>query len=147
MTNTKLYKGYIGSVDIDLEANYLHGKVLHVQDLVTFTSPDVAGLQAAFEEAVDDYLQLCEEVGKEPDRPFSGVFQVRMTSDQHRALCMEASSKGLSLNELSVQKLTAAGEAPRFVIKTLNVSVQAGQAPELVQPAVGEESMRLVRHH
>lgn len=142
INTTKQYKGYIGSIDVDTDAGYLHGKVLHVQDLVTFTSPNVAGLERAFAEAVDDYLSLCGEVGKTPDRPFSGVFQVRMSSEQHRALCLEASSKGMSLNDLAVQKLCAAPEeakvVPQVVIESLQVNVQSG-SPSVVRalPSVG----------
>ena len=150
MTNTtKLYKGYIGSTDVDFEAGYLHGKILHVQDLVTFTSEDVPGLQSAFEEAVDDYLAFCAEVGKEPDRPFSGTYQVRMSSDQHRALCLEAASKGMTLNELSVAKLTtapAAAAVPQVVIKSLQVNVQSGSPPELVEPVVETPVAQLPVH-
>ncbi|CAM3870702.1 type II toxin-antitoxin system HicB family antitoxin [Roseateles saccharophilus] len=137
MTNaTKLYRGYIGSIDVDLEAKYLHGKVLYVLDLVTFTSPGVDGLQTAFEEAVDDYLAMCAQLGKEPDRPFSGAFQVRMTSDQHRALALEASAKGMTLNELSVVKLCSTPveqkAVPQVVIESMQVNVQSGTAQEVV---------------
>jgi len=150
MTNTAQYKGYVGSIEIDLDAGYLHGKILHVQDLVTFTTPDVAGLNKAFQEAVDDYLELCKTVGKSPDRPFSGTFQVRMSSDQHRALCMEASARGLTLNELSVEKLTMAPSgpmSPQVVIKTLNVNVQSSNAPEIIQPPADAPRPLLKRVH
>lgn len=46
-------------------------------------------LRSAFEEAVDDYLNLCRQEGRQPEQPFKGSFNVRMGSELHRraALC------------------------------------------------------------
>lgn len=104
---TKQYKGYIGSVQVDFEGNTLTGKILHVLDLVTFVAETPAGLQAAFQEAVDDYLETCQELGRAPDKPFSGQFQVRIAPEEHRALAVEASRRGLGLNELVREKLVS----------------------------------------
>ena len=57
--NTMEYKEYQGSVEIDLETNMLFGKILFVNDLVTYEAKTVAALRKAFQEAVDDYLDTC----------------------------------------------------------------------------------------
>ena len=46
----------------------LVGKILGISDLVTFESEDAAGLKEEFESAVDDYLEFCKEVGKDPGK-------------------------------------------------------------------------------
>ena len=123
---TRPHQGYVGSIDVDLDAGQLYGRVLYVQDLVTFTAESVGSLQLAFQEAVDDYLETCAQVGKAPDKPFSGTFQIRITSDLHRALACEAASSGKSLNELVTGRLSASVSAPANVnvsfVANVNVS-------------------------
>jgi predicted HicB family RNase H-like nuclease len=72
------YKGYQGSIEVSLEDNVLHGKILHIVDLVTFEAQTPDGLRQAFEGEVDEYLTFCEEEGVAPDKPFKGTFNVRV---------------------------------------------------------------------
>ena len=65
------YKGYQGSVEVSLEDDVLHGKILRITDLVTFEAKTPDGLRQAFEQEVDEYLVFCEEEGVAPDKPFS----------------------------------------------------------------------------
>ena len=48
--------------------------------------------------AVDEYLAFCKEVGKEPEKEYKGTFNVRIESSLHRRLAMYASRMGESLN-------------------------------------------------
>jgi len=98
MTHMK-YKDYLGSAEISHKDGCLHGKILFVDDLVSYESETVRGLRKEFEAAVDDYLQTCSQVGKEPDRPFTGTFQIRIPPEIHRKAAMEAKTAGQSLNE------------------------------------------------
>jgi len=50
------YKGYQGSVEVSLEDDVLHGKILRITDLVTFEAKTPDGLQQAFKQEVDEYL-------------------------------------------------------------------------------------------
>ena len=52
----------------------LYGQVEYIRSLISFEGEDVASLRASFEEAIDDYLALCEEKGIEPEKPFKGSF-------------------------------------------------------------------------
>jgi predicted HicB family RNase H-like nuclease len=63
------YKGYFGSVEYSDEDEVLHGRLEFIRDLVTYEGQDARGIKAAFQEAVDDYLELCEAEGREPDVP------------------------------------------------------------------------------
>lgn len=56
---TMRYKKHTGSAEISFEDNTLHGKLLHVRDLVTYEADNPNELEAAFREAVDDYLADC----------------------------------------------------------------------------------------
>lgn len=97
--NTIDYQGYSGTVEIDQESGCLHGKVLFINDLVTFQGNTVAELVEDFHGAVDDYLALCKKVGKQPDKPFSGTFNVRVGPELHAAAARAALAAGASLND------------------------------------------------
>ena len=59
--NVLKYRGLQGSAEVSLEDNVLHGKILHITDLVTFEAQTPEGLRQAFETQVDEYLIFCEE--------------------------------------------------------------------------------------
>lgn len=97
------YKNFIGSVRFSAEDKVFHGKIEGISDLITFEGQSVAELIKAFHEAVNDYLELCKEAGKEPERPFKGSFNIRIPSDLHRKAVKRATMLGVSLNQF-VQK-------------------------------------------
>ena len=99
------YKGYLGSVDCDPEENCLYGKILHINDLVTYEAESPAGVKTAFKESVDDYLTTCAEVGKDPDKSYKGTFNVRMTPDLHKAAAVAAVQLETTLNDFVSQAI------------------------------------------
>lgn len=92
------YKGYTGHVEYDEEAKIFHGEVLGIKDVVTFQGTTVFEIEQAFKDSVDDYLNFCKERGEEPDRPFSGKFNLRIPADLHAKLSIAAQIQGESLN-------------------------------------------------
>lgn len=108
MKNILEYKGYLGSVEVDLDGGAIVGKLLFIRDAIGYSAAAVGGIEAAFHEAVDEYLQTCEELGDEPDTPCKGVFNVRTSPDLHRDVAIAARNQGVSLNEFVNQALTAA---------------------------------------
>jgi predicted HicB family RNase H-like nuclease len=63
------YKGFMGSIEISIEDDCLHGKLLFTNDLVTYEARTPNQLQAEFESAVEDYLATCKEIGRSPEKP------------------------------------------------------------------------------
>jgi predicted HicB family RNase H-like nuclease len=94
------YKGYVGVVEVDPEAGVIHGRVIGLRDMITFEVAGAADLRREFEASVDDYLAMCAEGGKSPEKPYSGRFLVRTTPEVHRRLALMALARGQSLNEL-----------------------------------------------
>ena len=103
MGDTMTYKGYIGTVRYSEEDEVFHGKIEAINDLIMFEGSSVKELKKAFHEAVDDYLETCKEMGRAPQKPFKGSFNVRIPSDLHRKAVERATKMGVSLNQL-VQK-------------------------------------------
>lgn len=92
------YKGFLGSIEFDLTASILHGKILYINDLVDYNADTLPELKIAFEAAVEDYLELCEELGEEPQKSASGTFNVRFEPIMHQQLLQESAIAGISLN-------------------------------------------------
>jgi predicted HicB family RNase H-like nuclease len=104
MNNQTLkHRGYEGSIEPSIEDDCFHGRVLFVRDHITYGGNTLPELTECFREAVDDYLETCAELKKDPDKPFSGQFQVRISQDVHRDAVRAAYHLDMSLNQF-VQK-------------------------------------------
>ncbi|MDQ8188524.1 type II toxin-antitoxin system HicB family antitoxin [Pelagicoccus sp. SDUM812002] len=99
------YKGYIGTVQFDDEAEIFHGEVINMRDVVTFQGDTVEGLKKEFQLSIDDYLEFCGERGEEPDKPFSGKLTLRLDPDLHRSLYIRSKKDNKSLNNWIVDAL------------------------------------------
>lgn len=100
MKNCLEYKGYIGTVEFSGDDKIFFGKIQGISDLVTFEGVSVNELEDAFRESVDDYLETCKELGKDPEKVFKGSFNIRISTTLHRETAMLAVKKGLNLNDL-----------------------------------------------
>ncbi|SDN87561.1 type II toxin-antitoxin system HicB family antitoxin [Acetanaerobacterium elongatum] len=92
------YKDYIGSVVFSEDDEVFHGKVIGIKDLLSFEGDSVSALIEDFHDAIDEYLEYCNENGKKPEKPFKGSFNVRIQPDLHRAAALAASASGKTLN-------------------------------------------------
>ena len=92
------YKGYQGQVTYDEEAKLFHGEVAGLRDVVTFQGTSVDELERAFKDSVDEYLNFCKELGRAPEKPFSGNLLLRLPPELHERAAYEAKCSGVSLN-------------------------------------------------
>lgn len=105
MNNVIEYKGYWTKVEYSAEDGILFGKIEGISDLVNFECERASEAEAAFHEAVDDYLAFCEDLGQDPDRAYKGTFNVRISPELHRLADMQSSKRGVSLNQLVANAL------------------------------------------
>lgn len=94
-----IYKGYMGHVEFDDEIEIFHGEVINTRDVITFQGLTVSEIKKAFRESIDDYLDFCTERGEEPERPFSGKFNLRLDPELHRQVYVAARQHKMSLNQ------------------------------------------------
>ena len=106
MQNTVRYKGYYSVVRYDAENNVLYGKIEDIDDLVTFECNEINKVKEEFKKAVDDYLEMCRRIGKNPDKTYNGQFNVRIPPELHKKISYKASVKGISLNSYVTQAIT-----------------------------------------
>ena len=92
------YKGYIGQVEYDDEQHIFAGSVINTKDVITFQGETVQELEKAFRDSVDDYLTWCKEDGVEPEKPYSGRFNVRFDPSVHQRAAIAAKKQGDYLN-------------------------------------------------
>lgn len=102
------YKDYAGSVEVSIEDECLHGRILFIDDVVTYEGQTIPEIQAAFEAAVDRYLAHCLRTGKPANKPYSGTFNIRIGPELHGKAAKLASRKGVKLNEFVRQAVQAA---------------------------------------
>lgn len=110
--NTMEHKGFAARVEYSEEDGCFVGHIAGIRDVIGFHGESVSELRAAFEEAVDDYLVTCKKLGKEPNKPYSGQFRLRLAPELHARAAMLAETRGKSLNtwvsEVIERSVTAA---------------------------------------
>ncbi|AWB69134.1 toxin-antitoxin system HicB family antitoxin (plasmid) [Saccharobesus litoralis] len=90
------YKNYLGTIEPELESNTLFGKLAFIRDVVTYEATTLQELEQEFQRSVDEYLISCEELGRTPQIPCKGSFNIRTGEDLHREAVLAA--EGQSLN-------------------------------------------------
>jgi predicted HicB family RNase H-like nuclease len=103
MKDVMQYNNFIGSVHFNADDEIFYGKIEGINDLATFEGESVKNLKKAYEEAVEVYLHLCEQVGKPALKSYKGSFNVRIPQELHRQTVQKALMSGISLNQL-IQK-------------------------------------------
>jgi predicted HicB family RNase H-like nuclease len=108
MTNTMQYRGYVASMIFDAEDKVIVGRVLDIDDIITFHGESVDEFESNFHTVVDDYITACEKLGTAPEKPASGRLMLRVSPTVHAAALKAAARKGVSLNKWAEQALRTA---------------------------------------
>lgn len=114
MSKMMEYNGYHAQIEYDSEDGIFVGKVYGIVDSLNFHGTSVAELEEMFHQSIDNYLEMCAETGKTPDREFKGTFNIRITPELHRDISLQAAQEGISLNQ--------------YVLKTLEKSLPSARA-------------------
>ena len=95
-----------GSVDFDLDSNVLHGKILHINSVISYEGDTLNELTEAFFDAVKDYLEMCDEMGVIPEKPYKGSFNIRIPPELHRQASLLAFRHGKTLNDFVSESIS-----------------------------------------
>jgi predicted HicB family RNase H-like nuclease len=109
--NTMTYRGYAARIEYSDEDRSFVGHIAGINDVVGFHGESVPGLRAAFEEAVEDYLEACEKLGRAPRKPYSGKLMLRVPPEVHAAIAAAAEVSGKSINQWATEVFTKAAHA------------------------------------
>jgi predicted HicB family RNase H-like nuclease len=97
--NSLSYNGYLASIHYSPVDDIFFGKLIGVNDLVTFEGSSVQELKSGMKEAVDDYIATCKKLGKSPEKLYKGAFNVRLSSDLHKKIAVLAAQYDVTLND------------------------------------------------
>ena len=107
------YKGYHAKISFDAEDSLFIGEVFGINDSLNFHGASVTELNDAFHHCIDNYLDTCKKFQKTPDKEFKGTFNIRIPSNLHRKLALEATRHDVSLNQFIKDVLTQATTVPQ----------------------------------
>lgn len=99
MSKMMEYRGYHATIEYNANDEIFEGKVFGIADSLNFHGSTVVELKEMFKQSIDNYLELCEKIGKEPDKEFKGTFNVRIPQELHREAALQAYKLDISLNQ------------------------------------------------
>lgn len=99
------YKDYTGSIEYSKEDDLLFGKVLGIRGLISYEGKTGNELENDFREAIDTYLNDCQNEGIQPEKPFKGSFNIRISADLHQRAALLAMEEKMSLNNFVTESI------------------------------------------
>ena len=108
---TMKYKGYSARIEYSDEDGCFVGHIAGIQDVVGFHGESVLELRTAFEDAVEDYLETCRKIGKQPQKNYSGKLMLRIPTQVHGAVAQAAEASGKSINQWAADMLEKAAHS------------------------------------
>ena len=106
MSNSLVYRGYAARIEFSSDDECFIGHIAGIKDVVGFHGESVSELKAAFEDAVNDYIETCNKVGKTPQKPYSGKLMLRIRPEIHAAVATAAELSGQSINQWAAEALS-----------------------------------------
>jgi len=113
MMNVMTYKGYKARVEFDPRDNIFVGRVLGIEDGISFHGTTVAALKESFAAAINHYLADCKATGRKPEKPASGKLMLRIAPEIHTKALVMARASGKSLNQWATEVLAKATHSTR----------------------------------
>lgn len=96
---------YLAEIEFDPGIDLFFGCVINLCGPVTFYGKSVEELRKEFAKSIKVYLDVCRERGLEPEKPYAGRFDIRMSPELHRELAAAAARAGKSLNAWVIEHL------------------------------------------
>jgi len=99
MNNILSYKNFAGKIEFSADDNVFCGHLQGIDDIVSFHGETVEELKAAFRDAVDFHIGVCEKTGKSSRKSYSGKILLRLPNSLHSEIAQAAARHGKSINE------------------------------------------------
>ena len=112
MINSMSFKGYTTSMVFDPGDKIIVGRVLDIDDIISFHGESVSEFESNFHATIEDYLAASKDLGSAPERPASGKVMLRITPEVHAAALKAAARSGTSLNKWAEGALGKAARKP-----------------------------------
>ncbi len=127
--NILKYKDYEGTTEIDMDRFVCRGKILFINDLITYEADSPKLLQSEFEAAVDDYIETCADLGRDPQKPLKGQFNVRIPPTLHKLASLRAVQDKVSLNDIVVKSMNAYLSVNFYINHNVKITFENKEKP------------------
>ena len=108
MNDLMEHKGFKAKIEYSADDEVFFGRLIGIEDVVTFEGKTVRELKRAMKDAVDFHVEVCEKTGKNPKKKYSGNLLFRLNSELHSRIAEAASRHGKSINEWGKEVLESA---------------------------------------
>ncbi len=108
MSDLMEYKGFKARVEYSADDEVFFGRLIGIEDIVTFEAKTVRELKKAMKEAVEFHIEVCERTGQQIKKPYSGNVLFRLPSELHAKIAETAAKKGKSVNEWGKEVMESA---------------------------------------
>jgi len=106
MNNLMIINSYKAIITYDPEIEMFRGEFINLNGGADFYAPDVKGLHKEGLASLTMFLKMCEDDGVDPQKNYSGKFNVRLSPDLHANLVVAAACEGKSINQWVVENLS-----------------------------------------
>jgi len=107
------YKGYKARIEFDPRDNIFVGRVLGIEDGISFHGATVKVLKERFSAAINHYLADCKATGRRPEKPASGKLMLRIAPGNTFQSACDGRASGKSLNQWAAEVLAKAAHLTR----------------------------------
>ena len=99
MRNLMKYKEFYATIHYEDETQTFWGKIEGIKDIISFESNSVEGLKEEFKTVVEEYLEECRDLNKNPHKEYKGSFNIRIEPILHQKAVMFSKQFDISLNQ------------------------------------------------
>lgn len=99
MKNIMKYKEFYATIHYEDETSTFWGKIEGIEDLISFESNSVEGLKIQFKECVEEYINDCKKLSKDPHKTYKGSFNIRIEPSLHQKAAQFSKIFNISLNQ------------------------------------------------
>ena len=97
------YNGYHAQIEFNSEDQIFVGSVIGINDSLNFHGSSVNELKDHFKQSIDNYLALCKELGKKPEKEYRGSINIRLTPVLHKSAALYSAEDHISINQFIVE--------------------------------------------
>ncbi|HPI96043.1 MAG TPA: type II toxin-antitoxin system HicB family antitoxin [Gammaproteobacteria bacterium] len=90
---------YKAHISYDPEIDMFRGEFIGLNGGADFYAKDIDSLKKEAETSLKVFLDVCQEKGIQPEKTYSGKFNLRVDPELHHMIALAAKAEDVSINE------------------------------------------------
>lgn len=99
MMNVMEIQGYKATIKYDPVIDKFRGEFVTLNGGADFYASNIKDLREEGKISLKVFLEMCREEGVDPQKKYSGKFNLRVTPELHAEVAVKAAAEGKSLNQ------------------------------------------------